>query len=261
MLKNLLTEIDTEIVNTSEGNIRVLVRRTSSQYPWLILSPGQGDAAESLLILFELVRDQQLNIAVFDPSGHGLSDEPRTDYSPKSQEVVWESLLNHLEVKQAFIGGYSYGAYSASICSRALAERITGLILIEGGYLTMKQKGETVDSETKSIIESMRTYQYDSWDAARQAIQAQVSPWTDYDEAEFYASLVERDDVIVLRTTENTIRQMERTLGEYSTDVLEGLTSPILLLHSTLPSEKAEMRKDGLTLFHHHAPHARIVPV
>lgn len=261
MTKNVLSEIDTEIVDTSEGTIRVLVHRTSSEYPWLLLSPGQGDAAESLLILFELIRGQHLNVAVFDPLGHGLSDEPRTDYSPKSQLVVWESLLNHLQVERAFIGGYSYGAYSASVCSHALKERIAGLILIEGGYLTMKDKGETVESETESIIEWMRTFRYDSWDGARQAVQSQVSPWTSYDEAEFNASVVEQDGVIVLRTTEYTIVQMEQALGEYSTDVLEGLTTPILLLHSTLPPEKAEMRKNGLRLFRHHAPHARIVPI
>lgn len=261
MIKNLLPEIGTEIVNTNEGTIRVLVHRTSSGYPWLILSPGQGDAAESLLLLFELIWDQPLNIAVFDPLGHGLSDDPRTDYSHKSQQVVWESLLNHLQVERAFIGGYSYGAYSASMCSHALEERIAGLILIEGGYLTMTDKGETVDSETKSIIEWMRTFRYDSWDAARQAIQAQVSPWTSYDEAEFKASIVDQDGVIMLRTTENTITQMEQTLGEYSTDVLEGLTTPIILLHSTIPPEKAEMRRTGLGLFRGHAPHARIVPI
>lgn len=125
----------------------------------------------------------------------------------------------------------------------------------------MTDKGETVDSETKSIIEWMRTFRYDSWDAARQAIQAQVSPWTSYDEAEFNASVVDQDGVIVLRTTENTITQMEQTLGEYSTDVLEQVTTPILLLHSTLPPEEAEMRRKGLGLFRDHAPHARIVPI
>lgn len=113
MTKNMLPEIDSDMVNTSEGTIRVLVHQTSSEYPWLILSPGQGDAAESLLLLFELLRDQPLNIAVFDPPGHGLSDDPRTDYSPKSQQVIWESLLNHLHVERAFVGGYSYGASQA----------------------------------------------------------------------------------------------------------------------------------------------------
>ncbi len=100
------------------------------------------------------------NIAVFDPPGHGLSD----------------------------------GAYSAAMCIGALADRIMGLILIEVGYLTMKQKGKTAESEIGDILEWMRTFHFDSWDKALEAIKSEVIPWTEYDEAEFYASLVERMD-------------------------------------------------------------------
>ncbi len=261
MTRNSPTQVTTEFVCTSEGNIRVIVCRLSPDYPWLVLSPGQGEAAESLHVLLELAPSQHLNIAVFDPPGHGLSDEPRTDYSPKSQQVVWKSVLEYLQVKQAYIGGYSYGAYSAAMCIGALADRIKGLILIEGGYLTMKLKEKTAESEIEDILEWMRTFHFDSWDKALEAIKSEVIPWTDYDEAEFYASLVERDGAIVLKMAESTIIQMEQVLADYSTVMLEGFMCPILLLHSTLPPEKAEMRTRGLALFHDHAPHAQIVPI
>ncbi len=261
MSQNFPLRVATEFVSTSEGNIRILVRRVSPTYPWLVLSPGQGDAAESLFMLFEISVNQQINIVVFDPPGHGLSDEPRADYSPKSQQVVWESVLEHLKVSRAYIGGYSYGAYSAAMCGGSLADRIVGLILIEGGYLTMKQKGVTVESETEDILESMSTYRFGSWDEALEVIRSQATTWTYYDEAEFYTSMVERDGAIVLRVTDNTIIQMEQTLGDYSIAVMEELTCHILLLHSTLPAEREETRAGGLALFHYHAPHAKIVPI
>lgn len=261
MSSNLPWGVATEIVSTSEGNIRLVVRRESSICPWLVLSPGQGDAAESLLILFGSSLNQNINLVVFDPPGHGLSDEPLADYSPKSQQIVWQSVLDHLKVDRAYIGGYSYGAYSAAMCCGFLAHRIDGLVLIEGGYLTMQQKGVTIESETKGILDSMYSYRFKSWDEAMKAIRFQSATWTALDEAEFNTSFVERDEAIVLRTTENTIVQMEQTLGDYSPVVLENVTCPILLLHSTLPTEKKEMRENGLSELRYYAQHVKIVPI
>lgn len=254
-------KVVTQFVETEEGNIRIILRHASPSDPWLVLSPGQGDAAESLLVLLELAETHHLNIAVFDPPGHGLSDDPRTDYSPKSQLVVWQSVLQHLPVERAYIGGYSYGAYSATMCSGALGEQILGLILVEGGYLTMEQKRETLESETKKILEDMRAYRYDSWDEALEAIRSQSPTWSDFDTAQFHVSMVERNGAIVPRMTETTVRQMEQALADYSADVLDGVSCPILLLHSTLPPEKADMRTLGIDVFHARAPHAAIVPI
>lgn len=125
----------------------------------------------------------------------------------------------------------------------------------------MEQKGVTLESETEDILESMRTYRYETWDEALDAIKSEATTWTDYDEAEFYAAMVERDNAVVLRMTETTIIQMEEALAGYSTELLDGVTCPILLLHSTLPPEKAEMRARGLTMFHDYAPNASIVPI
>jgi pimeloyl-ACP methyl ester carboxylesterase len=261
MAKDFSVQVATEFVNTSEGKIRLLVRRVSPLVPWIVLWPGQGDPAESLYVLLELAGESHLNIAVFDPPGHGLSDEPQTDYSQRSQQIVWESVLEHLEIERAYIGGYSYGAYSAAMCGGALAERVRGLILIEGGYLTMEQKNVTWQAETELIIEDRRAYRFDSWDEALEVIKSRVSTWTDHDEAEFYAAMVQRDGVVQQRMTEATIMYMEQALDRYSTAVFTGLTCPILLLHSILPPEKTEMRARGLVLFHEHAPHARTVPI
>lgn len=261
MSSSLSKRFATEFLDTSEGKIRLLKHSISPAYPWLILGPGQGDSSESLLMLFDLAGQQELNIALFDPPGHGLSDEPRTDYSVDSQLSVWMSVLTHLQADRAYIGGYSYGAYSAAMCSSALSHRILGLVLIEGGYLTLEQRGITSDEETTKIISSMRAFRYNSRDEAREAIQSQTTTWSDDDEAEFESSVVERDGAIVQRTTERTIILMEQTLGDYSTVVLQTLACPILVMHATLPAEKSEMRSRGLAVLSEHAPHAKIVPI
>lgn len=261
MLRGLPTGVETRHITTRETNIRILVRQVSSARPWVILSPGQGDSAESMLPLFESSMNHNINIVVFDPPGHGLSDEPLTDYSVKSQRIIWESVFDYLSINRAYIGGYSYGAYSAAMCGELIADRVAGLVLIEGGYLTMKQKGATVASETKEIIDWMNTLRFGSWDEAIESIRSQAHTWSDWDTAELYTSMVERDGVIEPRTTEKTIQQMEQTLGEYSTVVLREIKCPILLLHATLPIEKEDMRESGLASFRSHASHAKIVAI
>lgn len=261
MSKNLPSDVVAEFTSSRQGNIRIIYRRNSSEYPWLILAPGQGDAAESLLRAFDLTVNQRLNIAVFDPLGHGLSDNPKTDYSRESQQAVWEAILNYLDVKQAFLGGYSYGAYSAAMCARDMSDRIKGLVFIEGGYLTLEQQGDSVEAQTERILESLREFRFTSWEEALAAVKSYVTPWTEYDAAEFQVSMVEHDGIIQQRYDEETAIKMERALGMYSTAVLEGLTFPILLLHSTLPPEKADIRALGLASFHNHAPHSSIVPI
>lgn len=125
----------------------------------------------------------------------------------------------------------------------------------------MKQKRATVESETKEIIDWMHTFRFGSWDEAIESIRSQAPTWSDWDTAELYASMVERDGIIVPRTTERTIRHMEKTLGEYSTVVLKEIKCPILLLHATLPIEKKDMRKSGLASCRTHAPHVKIVAI
>lgn len=252
----------TEFVNTTQGRIRLVVRRVSGTDPWVVLAPGQGDSVESLFGLFESGTAPPLNLAVFDPLGHGQSDDPRIDYSPASQAVVWRGVLDHLRAARAYIGGYSYGAYSAGMCSAVLADRIHGLILIEGGYLTLSHKGETAESETAAIIEGMRTFHFETWAAARAAIQSQTStPWSAVDDAEFHAAFVEAEGMVVPRVTEETIRLMEQTLAAYSPSELDRVTCPILLLHATLPPERASMRAQGLADFQRHAPQACLIPI
>jgi pimeloyl-ACP methyl ester carboxylesterase len=252
----------TEFVTTTQGRIRLIVRRASPVDPWVVLAPGQGDSAESLCGLFESETTEPLNLAVFDPLGHGQSDDPPVDYSSASQGMVWRSVLDHLRAARAYIGGYSYGAYSAGMCSAALADRLSGLILIEGGYLTLSQKGETAESETAAIVEGMRTFHFDSWAAARAAIQSQTpTPWSALDDAEFHAAFVEAEGAVVPRVTEDTIRLMELALAAYSPSVLDSVTCPVLLLHATLPPERASMRAQGLAEFRRHARQTRMVPI
>lgn len=76
---------------------------------WVILSPGQGDSAESFLPLFESSVNHNINMVVFDPPGHGLSDEPLTDYSVCSQRIIWESVLDYLTINRAYIGDILMG--------------------------------------------------------------------------------------------------------------------------------------------------------
>ena len=256
-------KIVTEYVQMGDSKIRILLKKSDHiEAPWLVLWPGQCDAAESLFRVFDLTQHNPINIAVLDPPGHGLSDEP-LDYSLKSQQNVWESVLDRLEVTKAYIGGYSYGAYSAAMCSLALSKRVLGLVLVEGGYLAlgMGREDYTLESQIDRISASFRRRRYTSWEEARRVVKSKSPVWNEYDEAEFRLSMVEKDGFVIPRETEETMIMMEQAIAPFSPAVVDELTCPILILHATLPIGMNDIREAALAKFSQYAPQTQIVPI
>ena len=70
-------------------------------------------------------------VVAFDHRGHGASDKPRDEgaYTPQKMAADAVALLDHLNINQAAVFGYSMGARVAAFAALATPERVSRLIL------------------------------------------------------------------------------------------------------------------------------------
>lgn len=237
-------EWETTFVRINGGQLRLLIKDEGHDN-WLVLWPGMGATAEEFISLLKQGYENGINVASFDPPGHGLSDEWQGDFTKDSIVEIWSSILSALNISKAFLGGHSYGAYAAIWSTSSFEKTIKGTILLDGGYLEpfSDTDFEEISRQNKSILES-RTFK--SWTQFLKEERKTARDWNPDIEHMLSATMVETNGKIVPRVSLQALNQASFLSKEFSISSIHNTNVPILLLYSSLPRELHDERIQGI---------------
>ncbi|HTP09814.1 MAG TPA: alpha/beta hydrolase, partial [Anaerolineae bacterium] len=90
-------------------------------------------------------------VIAIDQRGHGLSDKPDNGYDWGTITSDLDAILNALKIERAVLAGHSWGGNVAVQYAADQPDRVSGLVLIDGGFL---QIGDRLDWPTaKKLLE------------------------------------------------------------------------------------------------------------
>ena len=103
---------------------------------WLILLHGLASQAHMFDLVAPLLTDS-FRVMAIDQRGHGLSDKPDSGYDFATVASDLDAILNVLRIDRAVLAGHSWGGNVAVQYAADQPDRVSGLILIDGGFLQM----------------------------------------------------------------------------------------------------------------------------
>ncbi|MFN2440816.1 MAG: alpha/beta fold hydrolase, partial [Chitinophagaceae bacterium] len=99
----------------------------------LIWVHGTGQSAYELLPIADSLTKAGYYIIAIDYYAHGLTPIPKHEVSIYHVADDIKALMDKLKIKKAVIGGFSRGGIITTAFFDTYAERILGLILVDGG--------------------------------------------------------------------------------------------------------------------------------
>ena len=228
---------------------------------WLILWPGMGGTAEQFISLLKKRSKLKLNVIAIDPPGHGLSEDWTADaFTIEATQQIWKGIMTFSAINAAYIGGHSYGAYSALWAIEAIGQRVKGIVLLDGGYLETFQDIDFHDLSQQNLayIDSQK---FDSWEEYIQAERQQAPYWNEDLERMACSTMKAVNGKIVLRISHKTADQVSRLLQEFSIKRLPMIDLPVLLLYASLPHEFKEERERGIANLKARVPQLKAIEV
>lgn len=124
----------------------------------LIWVHGTGQSAYELLPLADSLTKAGYYVVAIDYYGHGLTPIPRHEVSIYHLADDINTMMNKLKIKKAVIGGFSRGGIITSAFYNTYAERVLGLILVDGGSTAPLKHWHVHDVDSlKAIVNSAMT--------------------------------------------------------------------------------------------------------
>jgi pimeloyl-ACP methyl ester carboxylesterase len=111
---------------------------------WLIFLHGLASQAHMFDLVAPPLTDSFRVIAI-DQRGHGLSDKPDHGYDFATMVADLDAILKAQKIDRAVLAGHSWGGNVAVQYAADHPDRVSGLILIDGGFL---QIGDRLDWPT-----------------------------------------------------------------------------------------------------------------
>ena len=111
------------------------------QKPALVMIHGLGDEADTWRHVFSPLSEHFHTIAV-DLPGFGRSDKPALNYTPDFMQSAIMAVLETLQIQSVILMGSSLGAILAHSLALTHPEKVSGLILVDGGLLQTTRIGD-----------------------------------------------------------------------------------------------------------------------
>lgn len=201
-----------------------------------------------------------------DPPGHGHSGACSSDgYRPSRLASTTADLLSALNVENALVVGFSWGAEVAVAFGARYAERASGLVLVDGGYwdfadLPDFDTGQSLDSRIEAARRRAHAERYPSWDAYFEAEATALGRWTPALEDAHRAAMREHDGVVVPIAGPEVVgaisygNLLEPTASEHAALAASGV--PVLLV---TPVERlGPVQRAGIERFQMNVPQLEV---
>ena len=214
---------------------------------WLILLHGLASQAHIWDLVAPLLIDSFRVIAI-DQRGHGLSDKPNSSYDWATITADLDAILNALTAsrERVMLAGHSWGGNVAVQYAVDHPDRVSGLILIDGGFL---QIGDRLDWPTVEKFLEPPDLIGTPVDEFRAGVKMWMgSAWSPEAEAITLQNFEVRDDgTIAPRMRKANHMQVVRALWEHRpSELWARVQCPVLMIPAVGPEPHDERTRDML---------------
>jgi pimeloyl-ACP methyl ester carboxylesterase len=120
----------------SDG-VRLAVREWPGGGPSLLLLHGLASSSH----IWDLVGPRlapRFRVVAYDQRGHGLSSKPSSGYGFDRLTADAEAVISVLDLERPVVVGHSWGGNVALQLAADRPERVAGVVLIDGGFMSMR---------------------------------------------------------------------------------------------------------------------------
>ncbi|MFT9816857.1 alpha/beta fold hydrolase [Lysinibacillus sp. NPDC056185] len=234
-----------------------------SQNPTLIFLHGLGSTGQAFGELAKHL--SEYHIVTFDLPGHGYAkalEEEKAYFPSNLIENIEETINQQLGYTSHYLIGHSFGADLALHYAAKYPKRIKGIILLDGGYLSPKDLGMSLETELQAIEKFCDEVRFPSWDVFFESEKEELSRWSVELEEASKAQVKEQDGEI--RLTISTFTGQSIIKGIYAepvTDIIAQVHCPALLIRATKPTEINSTRKKSIQILQTRVKNLAIEPI
>jgi pimeloyl-ACP methyl ester carboxylesterase len=212
---------------------------------WLVLLHGLASQAHIWDLIAPLLTDS-FHVLAIDQRGHGLSDKPDSGYDWATITSDLDAILKAQRIDRAVLAGHSWGGNVAVQYAADQPDRVSGLILIDGGFL---QIGDRLDWPTvEKFLEppdligtplnefraSMKQWMGSAWSPEAEAIT-------------LHNFEVREDGTIAPRMRKANHMQVVRALWEHRpSELWAQVQCPVLMIPAVAPEPHDERTRSTL---------------
>jgi pimeloyl-ACP methyl ester carboxylesterase len=212
---------------------------------WLVLLHGLASQAH----IWDLAAPQLIDsfrVIALDQRGHGLSDKPDAGYDFATVSSDLDAILKTLKIERATLIGHSWGGNVAVQYAVDHPLRVSGLVLVDGGFLQvpdgadwptvekMLEPPDLIGTPVEEFRAGMKTWLGSAWSPAAEAITLQNFE-------------VRKDGTIAPRLRKSNHMQVVRALYEHRpSELWARVQCPVLLIPAVAPAPHDERTRDLL---------------
>jgi pimeloyl-ACP methyl ester carboxylesterase len=201
---------------------------------WLIFLHGLASQAH----MFDLVAPKLIDsfrVMAIDQRGHGPSDKPDSGYDWATMTSDLDAILNALKIERAVLAGHSWGGNVAVQYAAEQPDRVSGLILIDGGFLQIGDRldwptvekflepPDLIGTPVNEFRSNMKQWMGSAWSPEAEAITLH-----NFD--------VREDGTIAPRLRKSNHMQVVRALWEHRpSELWARIQCPVLMLPAVAP--------------------------
>jgi len=212
---------------------------------WLVLLHGLASQAH----IWDLVAPQLIDrfrVVAVDQRGHGLSDKPDGGYDFATVSSDLDAILSALKIDRAVLIGHSWGGNVAVQVAVDQPSRVSGLVLVDGGFLQvpddadwptvekMLEPPDLIDTPVEEFRANLKLWLGAAWTPQAEAIT-------------LHNFEVRADGTIAPRLRKSNHMQVVRALYEHHpSDLWARVQCPVLMIPAIAPSPHDERTRGML---------------
>ncbi len=189
----------------------------------------------------------EYHVISFDLPGHGYRTalEEEEGYLPSNLiKLIEEIIGTNLKSKPFYLIGHSFGADLAIHFGSKYPQQLKGMVLLDGGYMSGKDLGITLEKELKDVASFCENVRFPSWEEFFKSEKEELARWSEELEVVSKAQVKEQNGEIRLTLSPFTAQAMIKGMNVEPVDQVVGMIKcPTLLLHATVPAELGTKRK------------------
>ncbi|WP_164667329.1 alpha/beta fold hydrolase [Virgibacillus doumboii] len=226
----------------------------------LLFLHGMGSTGQNFGELAEYLPEYHVVALDLVDNDHPYPED--SDYLPTSMAEKLGLEIKNLGKQNIFLVGHSWGAHLALYVAKAYPELVKGIILLDGGYIQVGD-GNSLEDELKNIEEFHNSIRFSSWEDFIESEKSEMPRWNKALEAGSRSQVKEINGEIRLALPITAAKAVIKGIyAEPTMDIFSQVSSPVLLLRSTLPEEMESFRQKESDAFVKNTPDAevRIIP-
>lgn len=202
---------------------------------WLVLLHGLASQAHIWDLVAPLLTSS-FRVIALDQRGHGLSDKPATGYDFASITHDLDELLAALAIDRATLIGHSWGGNVAVQYAVDQPQRVSGLVLVDGGFLQipahvdwptaekMLEPPDLIGTPVEEFRANLKLWQGSAWTPQAEAIT-------------LHNFEIRADGTIAPRLSKSNHMQVVRALYDHHpSELWARVQCPVLMIPAIAPS-------------------------